>query len=95
MSHPWHCAIDIGQIVCAIYLDLKRAFDTVAIFIYFFVNYGRLDALKRPYVGLSRIYVIDYKKLISLLFRYTFYFCRGTSGVNIRPSPFFFFYNGQ
>ena len=33
LTHPWHCAIDIGQIVCAIYLDLKRAFDTVAIFI--------------------------------------------------------------
>ena len=32
LTHPWHCAIDIGQIVCAIYLDLKRAFDTVAIF---------------------------------------------------------------
>ena len=33
LTHPWHGAIDIGQIVCAIYLDLKRAFDTVAIFI--------------------------------------------------------------
>ena len=38
---------------------------TLSPFVYFFVNYGRLDALKRPYVGLSRIYVIDYKKLIS------------------------------
>ena len=33
MTHPWHCAIDIGQIVCAIYLDLKRAFDLVEIYI--------------------------------------------------------------
>ena len=40
---------------------------TLSPFLYFFVNYGLLGALKRPYVGLSRrrIDVIDYKKLIS------------------------------
>ena len=29
LSHPWLSAIDNGQIVYAIFLDLKRAFDTV------------------------------------------------------------------
>ena len=33
LTHPWHCAIDIGHIVCAIYVDLRRAFDTVQIYI--------------------------------------------------------------
>ena len=33
LTHPWHSAIDIGHIVCAIYVDLRRAFDTVQIYI--------------------------------------------------------------
>ena len=33
LTHPWHCAIDIGQIICAIFVDLRRAFDTVEIYI--------------------------------------------------------------
>ena len=38
---------------------------TVSLFVYFFVNYELLGALKRPYFGFSRIYVIGHKKLIS------------------------------
>ena len=41
-----------------------RAFDTFAIFI-LLVNYGLMGALKRPYFGVSRIYVIGHTKLIS------------------------------
>ena len=34
LTHPWHCAIDIDPITfCAIYVDSRRAFDTVHIYI--------------------------------------------------------------
>ena len=62
---------------------------TLSPFLYFFVNYGRLDALKRPYVGLSRIYVIGHKtSILTTHFQIHVIFCRGASGVNISPLLF-------